>query len=264
MIRGTGAIRSPKDLRNYRISANMSSLALLPTSFHVAHSHIKDQGQVNSCVAHSVTEVLEAHNNINYSTGWIYGYRPTTYYQGSGMHLSEALKTLKKVGCLTNNELNVNIEMNKAKEVVDRNLEDYKKKAEQFKISSYAYLGNIQEIKQAIYMSKTPVIICISANIKNDIELNDNFIAKVPSIAGSDHAVVCFGWNEKGLLIQNSWGEGWGDKGTFILPYDYPIIEAWAINFNEDNKIVAKPNFYIFREIANVIINFIVNTFFKK
>ena len=264
MTKGTGALRSPKDLRNYKISTKISIPAQLPDTFIVAHSHIKDQGSVNSCVAHSVTEVFEAYNNINYSAGWIYGYRPISYYQGPGMHISEALKTLKKVGCLTNNELNVNIEMDKIKELVDRNIEDYKQKAEQYKIFSYAYLGSLQEIKEAVFSSQLPVIISISVNIKSDIELDKNFVAKVPDVYGGDHAMVCYGWNEKGLLIQNSWGKEWGNNGTFILPYDYPIAEAWAINFSEENKIIEKPNFYKIREITNTIINYITNKFFKK
>jgi C1A family cysteine protease len=40
-------------------------------------------------------------------------------------------------------------------------------------------------------------------------------------LAGYDEARGCY----RGI---NSWGEGWGDKGFFWMPYDYPIWEGWT------------------------------------
>ena len=106
MERKYGYIESPRDLRDYRINKAYRNVAL-PTEFVVQHSNIKDQGYVGSCVAHAVSEVLETKDNTNYSTGWIYGYRPVGYYQGEGMVTSQALKTINKVGCVKNKDFNV-------------------------------------------------------------------------------------------------------------------------------------------------------------
>ena len=66
-----------------------------------------------------------------------------------------------------------------------------------------------------------------------------------------------------GLLIQNSWGTDWGNKGTFILPYAYPVEEAWVVKFKQEpskesntteSNILVKPKFYIIREIIMKII----------
>jgi C1A family cysteine protease len=37
------------------------------------------------------------------------------------------------------------------------------------------------------------------------------------------HAVLGVGYddNSKCFIIKNSWGENWGDKGFFYMPYDY-------------------------------------------
>lgn len=261
--RGTGAIKSPFDLRNYKLSKKACASAILPERYELYHSHIKDQGIVNSCVAHSLSEILEANTNENFSTDWIYGYRPLSYYQGQGMYISEALKTLRKVGCLKNNELNTNTEMNTVKEIVDKNLDNYKTKANDFKIMGYAYLSNIQQIKQALYTNQMPII--LSINIGQKLDLDENNIAYISNAVWGLHAVVCYGWNENGLLIQNSWGENWGNKGTFILPYEYPIEEAWMIETtkNSNTSLIKKPFAYILRDCIMSIINFVGNLLSK-
>ncbi|HBN08566.1 MAG TPA: hypothetical protein DD435_07915 [Cyanobacteria bacterium UBA8530] len=36
------------------------------------------------------------------------------------------------------------------------------------------------------------------------------------------HAVLAVGYDDakKVLIVRNSWGSGWGDKGYFYMPYD--------------------------------------------
>ena len=253
--KGYGYIPSPKDIRNYKISKTKKEIDL-PDSFQVEHSHIKDQGEVGSCVAHGISEVLETNDGINYSTGWIYGYRPDNYYQGEGMIPSEALKTITKVGYLENKDLDVNIEMMAAKHIVEGRFEYYIEKASEKKALSYAALNNVREIKEAIYKGKKPIVLCIQVGIYG-LQLDGNYIANIPTEFAGGHLVVCYGWNETGLLIQNSWGEKWGKKGTFILPYEYPIEEAWVIKMAEpeDNELeIVKPNCYKVRELLMLIL----------
>ena len=261
---GTGYIPSKKDIRDYRLN-NVYHAFPLPISFEVEHSKIKNQGAVGSCVAHSVSEVLESleDNNKNYSTAWIYGYRPTGYWQGSGMMTSDALKTVNKVGSLEYQTLPGNYEMPKAKQIVKKNLSAYKQEAGKDKVVAYAKLRTIQEIKEAIYMTGKPVVICI---LCSDLKLDENYIAYIPDGATGGHAVVCYGWNEIGLLIQNSWGESWGNKGCFILPYEHPFSEAWVLT--KDPDIAIKPSAFAFREfivnLVKVVITFIKGLFKKK
>ena len=49
---------------------------------------------------------------------------------------------------------------------------------------------------------------------------------------------------KEGFLCQNSWGENWGNKGRFILPYSIPLAEAkgFADADNNMNIIVPKVN----------------------
>ena len=51
------------------------------------------------------------------------------------------------------------------------------------------------------------------------------------------HAVLCVGYDDSRscFIMRNSWGENWGDKGYFYIPYDYltnPDLcqDLWVIN----------------------------------
>ena len=50
------------------------------------------------------------------------------------------------------------------------------------------------------------------------------------------HAVLCVGFDDdkKTFIVRNSWGESWGDKGYFYLPYDYMtntdlVADLWTV-----------------------------------
>lgn len=61
------------------------------------------------------------------------------------------------------------------------------------------------------------------------------------------HAVMAVGYNDttKRFIIRNSWGENWGLKGYFTLPYEY-LLDAnlsddfWTIHLVEDNPTFKK------------------------
>ena len=261
---GTGCIPSKKDIRDYRLNKKVCKATNLPIEFSVEHSPIKNQGNVGSCVAHSVTEVLEqiGGNKVPYSTAWIYGYRPFGYLQGEGMMTSQALKTTTKVGCIKYYDCPGNYEMPAAKEYITKKLDHYKELANRDKATTYARLYSTTEIKEAIYKTGKPVIVCI---LVNGLRLDENYIAQKPTSLGGGHAVVCYGWNERGLLIQNSWGERWGNKGCFILPYNYGFTEAWVLT--KEDGITTKPTGFAIREalvgIAKAFVE-LINKIFKK
>jgi hypothetical protein len=56
-------------------------------------------------------------------------------------------------------------------------------------------------------------------------------IARMTSKAGG-HAFALVGFNERGFVVQNSWGTGWGASGFAILPYEDWVTngtDAWAV-----------------------------------
>jgi len=256
-----GYIKSPADLRDYKINKAYKQIEL-PEEYELSNlPKVKDQGYISSCVAHAVSSVLEANDNINYSTGWIYGYRPATYWQGEGMITQEALRTINKMGYVPNEDFNYNTEVPEAIELVKDNLKFLAKKANEKKIPSYARLKGERDIKTAIFSADIPVLIAIDIGVDGLI-LQDG-IAEVPKKFDGGHQLMCYGWNKDGYLIQNSWGSTWGNKGRFILPYDYPISEAWVINFpTEDTEdMIVKPTGYMARKIFMWLYKFLKKLF---
>jgi C1A family cysteine protease len=47
------------------------------------------------------------------------------------------------------------------------------------------------------------------------------------------HAVLAVGYddNRKVIIVRNSWGTGWGDKGYFYMPYDFIVNPDYADDF---------------------------------
>ena len=242
-----GCLFSPLDLRDFR--ATRTETVKLPNEFRLKTNTIKDQGTVSSCVAHSLSTIMENRWNEVFSTGWIYGYRPEGYYMGYGMYPREALKTLLEKGAVLNNDFPYNIEMSSARDKVNSDLPRLESLAKPYTISSYCRLYSANEIKSWIYTKELPILAAIATN---GIELDSNNIIQIPKKqAVLGHALTIVGWNELGFIVQNSWGSLWGDGGLAILPYEYDIVEAWGVTFTDYHKRVdvKQPMFNIIRKV---------------
>ena len=69
-----------------------------------------------------------------------------------------------------------------------------------------------------------------------------------------------YGWEKRGWLVQNSWGEDWGTDGTFILPYEMGMDECWAVMDDITGSLeVEKPYATVIGNFIAKIINAICN-----
>jgi C1A family cysteine protease len=76
------------------------------------------------------------------------------------------------------------------------------------------------------------------------------------------HCVLIVGWDERGWLIQNSWGTSYGGDGRFVIPYNYKLNESWGVTDDiQDDTDIKKPNAFI--KFISTIYNKIVNFFWK-
>lgn len=267
-----GALFSPKDVRDYKLVATASNVDL-PEEFKLPMVRIKNQGKIGSCVAHSLSEVVEYFNkqqhNVNYvmSTDFIYGNRRTSDYKGDGMVVRDALKAVQKYGDIRATKMSTNSEAPKAIETFEANYETLKDEAYRSRISAYVRLVTPAEVKEFLF-SHGPVV--ISMEWYSDFHVDaQGFLTSTydkDAVKGG-HCMVLYGWTKEGWLIQNSWGTNWGTKGTCILPYEHTekIREMWGvtdeIEDNPDDETIKKPLDSPFGQFLAAILNWILNLF---
>ena len=237
-----GALKPKIDKRDYVFHpAGVVSEEQLPKTFKLDMPAIRDQGPVNSCAAHAAETIAEYYNLhqtgdvIRLSPGYIYGCRYN--YTGEGMYLRDALKTLKKRGICRFGEFPHNEEVpniiKKFKEVKEWH-SDYPNR-----ISTYFSIDkdDVTNIKLAL-LRNGPLMVSIPWQSDFKLDCKNVLYSKSNCNAFRGyHAVVVYGWNEKGWLIQNSWGKNWGDKGRATYPYAFE--EVWGTTddiYNEDVK----------------------------
>ena len=78
-------------------------------------------------------------------------------------------------------------------------------------------------IQQAIAIQKAPVLLAFFVFSSFDKIGKDGKMplpSKQDALEGG-HEVLCVGYDKDYLLIQNSWGTGWGKKGFFLMPVKY-------------------------------------------
>ena len=237
-----GALDPQVDIRDYQYVPDMMSLETeddLPKSFKLdIRPDIKNQGSVGSCVAHTSAEIAEYYNkkqqnsDEKMSVGYIYGCRYS--YKGSGMYLRDALKTLKNNGIALHSEFPYNREV---PEIIDlfKAVKEWKTDTPN-KISTYFSISTINrnyKIKKAL-LDYGPVM--VSIKWFKDFKVKNGIITSSLDGEYGGHCVMLYGWNENGWLIQNSWGKGWGIKGTATYPYEFPFKEVWGITDTIVNK----------------------------
>ena len=267
-VASMGAIFSPIDVRDYK-PAEVARAMEYPTAFSVELGKVKNQGAVSSCVAHSLSEVLEyswRDKNIDMSVGFIYGNRKTSDYKEEGMIVRDALKALNQYGDVENSKFDYNKEVPKVIELFEEKYPELKDGALPFKIEKYYRCNTPEEMKTAL-MVDGPLVFAMKWF--SDIKVGKDGIMKStwdPNLNGGGHCMVIYGWNENGWLIRNSWGTTWGKGGNAILPFDAPIRECWGIRdeIDENDVDIVKPYNNKVAQFFAKIINFFANLFKKK
>ncbi len=262
-----GALFSKLDLRDYVASSQLSEF---PKEFELDMPKIKNQGAVGSCVAHSLSTIVEYFNEkesgeyTEMSTGYIYGNRRFMMHKGSGMYMRDAIKTVSKYGDVPNEYFPVNVEVPYAIEKFENEVDKIEPIGYQFKFAEYFKLNDEAAIKTSI-MENGPA--SLAMYWFDDIKVKDGVMqtqAKKSSRTGK-HCMTIYGWNEIGWKVQNSWGKYWGDNGNVIIPYNVPLQEVWGIRdaASDSNLTFKKPFKTKFgakmAKILNCIIGFIYN-----
>ena len=260
--RRMGVIPDKFDMRDYKLRPGIAMAVHFPETFELGErGNIKDQGEVGSCVAHVISEILEYHHNNKFtlSTNFIYGIQYKLFgSRGPGMSLREACKIVKDWGDPQEKYCKGNNEITRVYSIAEKAFRDpdIMADAKNFKITSYAKLSADSDIKYSL-INHGPVLACIEWFDQNKVtELG--MLSKAGEFEGY-HAIMIYGWGEEGWLCQNSWGTEWGDQGCFTLPFDYGIYESYSLICGEPSDDINKPKHSKCRDFFYCISNFFVN-----
>lgn len=255
------AVKSSYDIRDYTITAEKE----FPDTFSLDTVPVKNQWSKPTCTAHALSSVVEYHHlrqhgeYARFSTEFIYGLREKGYYIGRGMSIRDGLNTLLKYGDVYESDCEGNHDYEKAMSVVSKDVDRLKELAYPHRISAYFKINNADELKTAL-MKYGVVVASMKVYDKHKLK-NDVYTYDTKNDYGT-HCVFIYGWNEKGWLVQNSWGYLWGGDGRFVIPFDFKFNELWGIT-DEITEEVKKTKRNKFLDAIYFLINKLVNLMLK-
>ena len=245
LLKYYGAKPSKKDKRDYKI-AGVSPTIYIPNEFSLKVPEIKDQGQCNSCVAHSMSYLSETifptkgnYDDDRFSVGFVYGYRPSNYFQGQGMFPREAMKTIQQYGNVRFKDFPFNEEIPAICNRVMNNFPALTEKAGHNKIATYFQLTTADEIKTCL-MKYGPVSIMFPVHEEFMDPVQGVIDVKGLKKFQGYHQISLYGWKGDYWLMVNSWSDSWGNNGTALISMKYPWSEAWGMSLNPDASVAQK------------------------
>lgn len=238
-----GFIPDPVDERDFqfsRIKKNLlkvRNVVKLPTSIDLSDlmSPVRDQGEIGACTAFAVSVgLMESIELEHFKTPMInlsplFLYYNTREYQGaveedSGATLRDTIKTASKLGVCSENLW----PYGQDKLFVEPPSAAYREAGNKsFKINNYYRVSGLKELKQAL-AAKNPVVLGLLLYESFQSEkVAETGVVPMPNTMKEEllggHAVCAIGYDDttSKVLVRNSWGSDWGQKGYFQLPYNY-------------------------------------------
>jgi len=227
------------DERDYHVKS-IVKLQELPKSVDLREycNTIKQQGSLGCCSGFAFGAAFETMKNIqtkslnewDTSELYIYFYERKlmgTIEKDSGAYLRDGCKVLKDYGSSLEQYWPYDISKFKKAPSWTANLV-----GGITRIESYYRCWSLDDIKFAL-SQKMPVVFGMYV-YRNYLEYNGGIYNKIDGYQAGGHAQLLVGFDDeqKYLIVRNSWGENWGDKGYCYLSYDMfnkLFMDAWVI-----------------------------------
>ncbi|VBB09718.1 cysteine peptidase histidine active site [Lucifera butyrica] len=223
------------DLRDYIFCSAQYQLAEhLPAQVDLRAecSPIVDQGKLGSCTANAIASGLREYLELKARQSLTTLSRLFLYYEerslegtiseDSGAEIRDGMKVLKQIGVCPEADWPYDISTF-TNPPTDKDIAD----AARYKIGEYHRITSLAHLKAAL-AEGLPVVIGI--DVYESFESEEVARTGIVPIPDTDkeqflggHAVLVVGYDNKRdmLIVRNSWGSSWGDKGYFYLPYGF-------------------------------------------
>ncbi len=247
--RPLGVIPSPHDPKDYPYWRVMALPEVYPDEFHLATPAdfptlpmgvSYDQNGFGMCYAYSLAygKMVQEYNERRiwtlYAPAYPYGRRSPLDYTGEGMEPREANQGVLDRGMPQFEHLPFQGTYQMcADEIARLGKERLDELAAPQKIGAYVRISTVQEVKATLMTLGTPVMFCIpvydSFYQGGDLPIPDKSKERLHGY----HGTVLDKWDDDYLegrfFCKNSWGD-WGPMhGAFTVPYNYPVMEMWAL-----------------------------------
>lgn len=239
---GMGLNPDAPDERDYQYTTRLTP-GVLPERVDLRPSAapVANQGSIGACTSFSTTSAMrllrkrEGKGDLEYSQ--LFLYFCTRMLEGnrnrdSGATLRNTMKAANKIGV--------------SKQALWPYLKDNLFKtpplaayvnARSNQVLRYSKVQQTQQsLKQALADGQ-PIVFGFQVY---DSFYRANKDGKMPPATGTwvgNHAIVAVGYTPEGLIIQNSWGIGFGDFGFFYMPWDYALsnkcFDFWTLELVE-------------------------------
>lgn len=217
---------------------------------------VYDQGQLGSCTANAIGaafefELLKQSKSLDFMPSRLFIYYnerviENTVNTDSGAQIRDGMKTVNKQGVCAEKIWPYNTNQFTQKP----SAECYSTALEHQVLSYHRVTRTLSQMKGCL-ADGYPFVIGFtvyesfeSESVAKNGKLN--MPKKGEQVMGG-HAVLIVGYDDKSsrFIVRNSWGNGWGQKGYFTMPYDYLMNENlsddfWTIRVVELNPAIKK------------------------